>query len=110
MREKEKAERIEQALLAARGPRPAHEPAPGWQDAVMQEVRSLASTEDPEPWAALWAAPMRWAVAACAVAMVLLLGLNLHWNRTSELGQIETVLSDPATPPFNRELWIRSVL
>ncbi|MBP7828655.1 MAG: hypothetical protein KA248_01920 [Kiritimatiellae bacterium] len=110
MREKEKAERIEQALLAARGPRPAHEPAPGWQDGVMREVRRLASPDGREAWPVLLEAPMRWTVPACAAALVLLLGLNLYWNRTSEWDRIERVLSDPTAPAFNREQWIRSLL
>jgi hypothetical protein len=106
--EKKTIERIEAALLAARRPRPAHEPDGRWQAAVMQDIRRIAATEN--TWAVLLAVPMRWVVPVCAAVLVLLLGLNLHWNRTSELGKIEMVLSDPAAPPASRELWIRSIL
>ena len=110
MNEKDKVERIEEALLAARRPRPAHEPAPGWADGVMREVRRIASPEEQESWTVLIGVPMRWLVPACAATMLLLLGLNLYWNRTSELERIEMALTNPVAPPLALELWLRSML
>ncbi|HOW96205.1 MAG TPA: hypothetical protein P5567_08230 [Kiritimatiellia bacterium] len=110
MKEKQRIEHIETALLAARHLPPAHEPAPDWQDGVMREIRRIAPPEGQELWTAPIETPLRWMVPACAAALVLLLGLNLYWNRTSELDRIEMVLTDPAAPPLTRALWLRSIL